>query len=188
MDATYIIGELLTLAAMAFALSMDAFSVGLGMGMLQLRLRRIAVISFLTGAFHVVMPLAGMMIGKVLSVHFGNVAVIVGGLLLIFIGGTMIHSSFHDNKDKSFIEPYGIGLIIFCMTVSLDSFSAGLSLGIFGARVLVTVLLFGFASTLLTMTGLLIGKKFQNLFGTYSELIGGSILIAFGIKTLLLMI
>ena len=36
-----IVGEIVTLIIMAFALGMDAFSISLGMGMYQLRLREI---------------------------------------------------------------------------------------------------------------------------------------------------
>ena len=51
------IGEIVTLLLMAFALGMDAFSVGLGMGMFKLRLRQIFKIGITIGLFHVWMPL-----------------------------------------------------------------------------------------------------------------------------------
>lgn len=182
MDVTYIIGELVTIGAMAIAFSMDSFSLGLGMGMLYIRLKRMALISLLSGLFHMIMPLIGMAIGKVLSVHFGDIAIIAGGILLIVIGISMIRSAFQFKKSASVIMPYGIGLLIFPLTVSVDSISAGLSLGMFGARVVVTVLLFGFISTMLTMVGLLLGRKFHNVVGGYSIAIGGIILLAFGVK------
>jgi manganese efflux pump family protein len=37
----------------------------------------------------------------------------------------------------------------------------------------------------LTWTGLLVGRRMQGWLGTYSEALGGSILLAFGIKLLL---
>ncbi len=73
------IGEILTLALMAFALGMDAFSVGLGMGMYKLRLRQIAKIGITIGLFHVWMPLLGMIAGRFLSNTFGAIAGYVGG-------------------------------------------------------------------------------------------------------------
>ncbi|MDR6120978.1 putative Mn2+ efflux pump MntP [Bacillus sp. SLBN-46] len=56
-----LVGELLTLVIMAFALGMDAFSVGLGMGMYKLRLRKIFEIGITIGIFHVWMPLVGLL-------------------------------------------------------------------------------------------------------------------------------
>lgn len=184
MDASYLIGEFLTLGTMAVALSMDAFSVGLGMGMFRLRLRRIALIGLFVGFFHLIMPLGGILIGKALSVHFGKIATMAGGIILIMLGIEMVHSSLWKNKTKSIAAPFGIGLLFFSLTVSLDSFSVGLSLGIFGARVIVTVILFGVASMLFTWCGLILGRKFQRWLGAYSEVFGGGILLAFGLKLL----
>jgi manganese efflux pump family protein len=183
MTASAMIGELLTLSMMAVALGMDAFSIGLGMGMLPLRVKQIFTIGLTIGVFHVVMPLLGMLIGKVLSSHFGEIATIIGGVLLLVLGLQMIRSSFQED-DKPFVMPVGFGLILFSLTVSLDSFSVGLSLGIVGARVLLTIALFGLASMILTWLGLLLGQKVQHWFGTYSETIGGCVLLAFGIKLL----
>lgn len=67
MNIEALIGELITLFMMAFALGMDAFSVGLGMGLIKLRLRQIFYIGLTIGLFHIWMPLAGMWIGKVLD-------------------------------------------------------------------------------------------------------------------------
>jgi manganese efflux pump family protein len=181
---TSLIGELITLMLMAFALGMDAFSIGIGMGMLQLRLRQIFYIGLTVGVFHVVMPLFGIVTGKFLSDTFGSFATYAGGILLIVLGIQMFISSFKEEETR-LISPVGFGLLLFALSVSLDSFSVGLTLGIFGARTAVALACFGIAATLLTWTGLLIGRKFQGVLGTYSEALGGSILFAFGIKLLL---
>ena len=183
MELTHIIGELFTLFIMAFALGMDAFSVGLGMGMIKLRLRQIFYIGITIGIFHVFMPLGGMMVGKLLSEKFGALATYAGAGLLILLGIQMMRASFKKDDDP-FITPVGFGLIIFALSVSLDSFSVGLSLGIYGAKTLVTIMMFGVVSMLLTWVGLLFGRKLQGWLGSYSEALGGSILIAFGIKLL----
>lgn len=179
------IGEILTLALMAFALGMDAFSVGLGMGMYKLRLRQIAKIGITIGLFHVWMPLLGMIAGRFLSNTFGAIAGYVGGGLLLLLGVQMIWSSFRDEED-SLITPVGIGLLIFALSVSLDSFSVGLSLGIYGAKTFLVLVFFGAGATFLTWAGLLTGRKVQSWIGSYSEALGGAILLAFGVKLLFL--
>ncbi|HZG59020.1 MAG TPA: manganese efflux pump [Anoxybacillus sp.] len=178
-----LIGEFITLCMMAFALGMDAFSVGLGMGLVRLRLRQIFYIGLTIGMFHIVMPLFGLWLGRFLSQQFGAIASYIGGLLLLILGVQMIVSSFKKN-DEPFISPIGIGLLFFALSVSLDSFSVGLSLGIYGARTVLTVMLFGLFSMLLTWGGLLLGRRFQQWLGVYSEVLGGSILFAFGMKLL----
>ncbi|WP_026563098.1 manganese efflux pump MntP family protein [Bacillus sp. J37] len=177
-------GELLTLLIMALALGMDAFSVGLGMGLIRLRIRQIFYIGITIGIFHIWMPLVGMLIGRLLSDTFGTIATLLGGTLLILLGIQMVVVSFKKDEDP-FITPVGFGLIVFALSVSLDSFSVGLSLGIYGAKTFLTVAIFGLVSMVLTWLGLLIGKRVQNWLGSYSEALGGSILLAFGIKLLL---
>jgi manganese efflux pump family protein len=181
---TSTIGEILTLILMAFALGMDAFSVGLGMGMYKLRLRQILKIGITIGIFHVWMPLLGMFAGEFLSDRFGVFASYIGGALLILLGIQMVWSSFK-KEESSVITPIGRGLFFFALSVSLDSLSVGLSLGIYGARTVVVIVCFGIVATVLTWTGLLIGRKVQGWIGTYSEALGGSILLAFGLKLLL---
>lgn len=185
MLAPSIIGPLFAILMMALALGMDAFSIGMGMGMIDLRHRQIAKIGITIGIFHVIMPLLGMMIGHILSDYFGSVAQMAGGVLLLLLGAQMIFSSFQ--HDDTLFRPVGFGLIVFALSVSLDSFSVGLSLGIFGARVFVTIMMFGVVSMLLTWAGLLVGRKFQRFFGSYSEALGGCILFVFGIKLMLQM-
>ncbi len=169
---------------MAFALGMDAFSVGLGMGLIPLRLKQIFYIGITIGLFHVWMPLVGIVIGSFLSDQFGNIASIVGGVLLLLLGIQMIISSFKKD-DEPMITPKGFGLLIFALSVSLDSFSVGLSLGIYKVPAILAILMFGFVSMVLTWAGLLLGRRVQEWLGSYGEALGGSILFAFGIKLLL---
>ncbi|MGN1387931.1 MAG: manganese efflux pump MntP family protein [Bacillus sp. (in: firmicutes)] len=178
-------GEFLTLLLMAFALGMDSFSVGLGMGMFQLRYRQIGKIAATVGLFHVMMPLIGMVAGRFLSDQFGAYATFAGGLLLVLLGIGMLISGLRGKDDQSFITPVGLGLLVFALSVSLDSFSVGLTLGIYGARTALTVSLFGLAAMTLTLFGLLLGRKIQGMLGVYSQVLGGSVLFAFGIKLLI---
>ncbi|WP_257988221.1 MULTISPECIES: manganese efflux pump MntP [Bacillus] len=176
-------GEVFTLIVMAFALGMDAFSVGLGMGMYKLRLRQIFKIGFTIGIFHLWMPMLGMIAGRFLSEKFGAIAGYIGGMLLVILGVQMILAVFKD-EESSIITPVGLGMLIFALSVSLDSFSVGLTLGIYGAKTALVLICFGAAATVLAWLGLYLGRKVRGLLGAYSEALGGSILLAFGIKLL----
>jgi manganese efflux pump family protein len=178
-----LVGEWLPLALMAVARGMDAFSVSLGMGMLDIRLRKIASIGILIGVFHMIMPFIGMLLGNILSHQFGAFAVTLGGILLIFLGIQMFFHSFSNDKNTNMVN--GIGLLFFAFTVSLDSFSVGLSLGMFGFNTIVALLLFGGATTLLTWLGFLFARKVSIIFGSYSEILGGAILCGFGLHLVL---
>jgi putative Mn2+ efflux pump MntP len=180
------VGEVVTLALMAFALGMDAFSVGLGMGMYELRHRQIFKIGMTIGLFHVWMPLVGVLAGKFLSEKFGAFATIIAGFLLVTLGIQMIWGSLKKG-DKKIITPVGFGLLLFALSVSLDSFSVGLTLGIYGAKTVMVILCFGIVATVQAWAGLLLGRKVQSWLGAYSEALGGGILLAFGLKLLFLL-
>lgn len=170
---------------MGFALGMDAFSLAIGMGMLGLRYKHIFKIGIMIGIFHVIMPFLGIIIGKFLTQYFGMVAVMIGGILLIGLGFQMIYTAlFSEDHNERFLQPEGFGLILFALSVSVDSFSVGLSLGMIGTKTIVTLLSFGLMSMALSWLGLIIGKKVQGYIGAYGELLGGCILLGFGLKLL----
>ncbi|RDW22274.1 hypothetical protein CWR48_00780 [Oceanobacillus arenosus] len=179
----YIIHELIALLFMAVALGMDAFSLSLAMGMQELRLKRIALIGFTIGIFHIMMPFIGILLGKVISGQIGNMTTIAAGLLLVGIGAQMAFSAFQ-REAKKLIQPFGIGLLVVAFTVSLDSFSIGLSLGISGVKTALALILFGASSMILSWIGMLLGRKVHGFLGKYSEILGGSILLGFGLRLL----
>jgi putative Mn2+ efflux pump MntP len=48
------------------------------------------------------------------------------------------------------------------------------------------IICFGIMATVQTWAGLLLGRKVQSWLGSYSEALGGGILLAFGLKLLFL--
>ncbi|GAA3412922.1 manganese efflux pump MntP family protein [Paenibacillus hodogayensis] len=179
-------GQLITVIVMAIALGMDAFSLGIGIGLRGIRLLDILKISFVIGLFHVLMPLVGMYMGHYVGELLGNVATLLGGMLLIMLGAHMIFSSFKSGGDaRSFDHRKLGGLLLFALTVSVDSMSVGVSLGMFATDLLFTVLMFGAAGGLMSVFGLLLGRRASSWIGEYGEALGGIILLAFGIRFLI---
>lgn len=165
------------------AISLDAFSVALGMGTYRLSTRRLFLIGFLVGMFHILMPLMGMIIGKLLSIKLGMVTAIIGGVLIILLGIQFIFSSIRKKDERTF--SVGMSMWLFAFSVSLDSFSVGLSLGMVGVKLWISILFFGVVSMIFTWIGLLLGGKVHSIMGRYGEMLGGIILLLFGIKMLL---
>jgi manganese efflux pump family protein len=179
------IGEIITVCLMAIALGMDSFSVSLGIGMSRAGEKQIWLISAVNGVFHMIMPFLGILTGRYLTDVVGQLAVYIGGSILVFFGVHMLFSSFMRCESVSWVSTTGWGIVLFSIGVSLDSFSVGLSLGLFFVNMWLSILLFGLAAALLTALGLVIGRKTGRWVGGYSEACGGIILIAFGIKFLL---
>lgn len=172
-----------TLVLMALAVGLDAFSVSLSLSMQHMRRRQIFIIGILFGFPHIVLPLLGLLLGQTISTQIGHYTIILGSLLLIMIGVQMILASFN-YETKQIYLPTKARLLMLALTVSLDSFPVGLSLGLSGAKIYLTLLLFGISSTCLTWLGLIIGRKVHRFLGVYSEMFGGSVLCTFGLYML----
>ncbi|MEI7025732.1 manganese efflux pump MntP family protein [Paenibacillus sp. y28] len=178
-------GQLWTILIMAFALGLDAFSLGIGIGMKGARLREIAKISAVISLFHIVMPLMGMFLGHYAGALLGNIATIIGGVLLMLLGGHMILHSFRSEDMSTFDHRTLGGLLVFALSVSIDSMSVGVSLGLFASDVMITVLMFGIFGGVMSVLGLLLGRRVGGWVGEYGEALGGTILLAFGIRFLI---
>ncbi|TPG70023.1 manganese efflux pump [Brevibacillus laterosporus] len=183
--AVYLWGQFLTLLLIAIALGMDAFSLGIGLGMVGLRLRKILNISVMIGFFHIAMPLLGIVIGTYLSDSVGDIAIYIGGAILILLGVHMLWSVFFGENEGSLIKTTGLGLILFAFSVSLDALSVGFSLGLMAVNKWLAVSLFGIIGGLMACAGLMVGKSVGGWLGEYSEIIGGVILLIFGLKFIL---
>ena len=174
-------GQLLTVFMMAIALGMDAFSLGIGVGMKGIRLLHILRISLLIGFFHIVMPLVGMFTGQYVSLLLGQVAAYAAGGLLLVLGTHMMINALRGGLNPIMDYRSWLGSVLFSISVSVDSFSVGVSLGMFRSDIALTIAAFGICGTLMSVLGLLLGRRVSRNLGEYGEAIGGAILFAFGL-------
>jgi putative Mn2+ efflux pump MntP len=178
-------GELITIFMIGTALGMDAFSLGIGMGMGGIRLLTIVKVSITIGLFHIVMPLFGIILGIFLTSYVGNIAVYIGGLILMMLGLHMLWNSLFGEEKGPLLKTTFWGLLLFSFSVSIDALSVGFSFGLFRVNIMVAVIIFGIMGTGLAAAGLLLGRRVGNWLGEYSEILGALILFGFGLKFLL---
>jgi len=175
------LNEIGAILLMSIALGLDGFSVSLGIGLQDIRLKRVAMIGFVIGLFHVMLPFVGMAIGQMLSRKVEHVTTVGGGFILVAIGAYMVFSAFQAKNDF-LVNPKGLKLLSVALIVSIDSLPVGISLGLSGVGTLLIIFSFGLFTMILSWIGLLIGKKAHSLLGTYSEMLGGIILFIYGIN------
>ncbi|WCK54361.1 manganese efflux pump MntP family protein [Aneurinibacillus sp. Ricciae_BoGa-3] len=178
-------GEMITILMIGIALGADAFSLGIGMGMGGIRLLTVLKVSIIIGIFHVIMPLIGIAAGLFLTSVVGNVASYLGGGILIALGIHMLWNAYFNEEESPLLKTSFWGIMLFSFSVSLDALSVGFSFGLFNVNIVMAVVTFGVISMVLSMCGLLLGRRVGGWMGAYSEIIGGLILLAFGIKFLL---
>lgn len=174
-------GQLATILIMAVALGLDAFSLGIGVGMKGIRLKHVLNISLLIAFFHTLMPLFGLIAGRYVGFLLGQVTGIAAGGLLALLGGHMIWNSYRKEEGVPVNHTTLIGMLLFSLSVSIDSFSVGISLGMFVHDTAIIVTSFGVVGGLMSILGLMLGRKAGSRLGEYGEMIGGVILLAFGL-------
>jgi manganese efflux pump family protein len=178
-------GQWMTLILIAIALGMDAFSLGVGLGLRGIRRSRALMISGVIGMFHVLLPLFGMGLGRYVSTLVGNLAAIVGGGLLCFLGVNMLVQGFRGSAEGTMLHHNSFwGMMLFALSVSLDSLSAGLSLGLFHSNVIGAALLSGVSGGTLGILGMAAGRRAGTWIGEYGEILGGVILLYLGVQFL----
>lgn len=157
----------------AVALSLDAFSLSIIYGCIIRKQRTKVLISIIVGAFHFIMPLLGSFLGSIIIPIFSRYTNIISFMIFMFLGIEMFFSK--DDKQTIYLNST-ISIFLFAFTVSIDSFSVGITL--LNNNILLPVSLFSIVSFIFTYSGLLLGNKLGCLLGKYTTKLGGSILIA----------
>ncbi len=175
-------GQLLTLMIVAFAISMDAFSISIGIGTIGISRKLIVKISIIFGLAHVLMPLIGILFAQMVSRYIGIFSSYIGGGVLCVLGVHMVYTGLFGARMDRSIPISSIAIMIFAVSVSIDALSIGFSLGLFSVNTWLTILLFGFIGMSMSCFGMVLGKHVGNLFGSYGEAIGGIVLVILGLK------
>ncbi|MGI6065476.1 MAG: manganese efflux pump MntP family protein [Bacillota bacterium] len=189
-----------TVMLVAVALGTDAFALAVGIGVAGITLNRILIASGVVCLFHIFMPLIGLGIGLALGKLVGEIATVIGAIVLILIGLNMLWEVYKERKqvfsfsqaqkyvagkkkESKSLESFW-GLIMLAGSVSLDALSVGIGLGTLKAQIFVTVLVLGIVAGIMTATGFFLGRRLGGWLGEKAEIAGGLILAAVGVKLL----
>jgi len=166
----------------AIGLSMDAFSLSLAYGTNGLPFKKILFLSVSVGVFHYFMPIFGSIIGNVFLTKFIEKANFIVSIIFLIIAIEMYLS--RNEEEKGTITNF-LSILLFSFTVSIDSFSVGLGLGIMKNSISLAALIFALTSFSFTLLGLLSGKKLSEKYGKRAIYFGIIILIALAIDYVL---
>ena len=159
---------------------MDAFSLALIYGMQGMTSKQKITLSIIVGIYHFIMPLIGLFFGTILD-NINIISIdIIASLILIYIGTDLILSNL---KKEDKFEITKTGFLIFGLSVSLDSLTVGIGLKAITNSYLLSSITFSLTSLIFTYLGLTLGNVLGNKVGSYSKLIGGTILIIIAIIT-----
>jgi len=180
--------DILTLFGIALALAMDAFAVALGTGMNLATLtgRHLFRLGFHFGLFQALMPVVGWLAGLTIQKQVAAWDHWIAFALLAFVGGKMLKEAFadHDEKRADSDPTRGLSLVLLSVATSIDALAVGFSLSMLGVSIWTPALVIGLVAGVLTVVGMLLGRKAGDQWGPRVEIVGGLVLIGIGVKIL----
>lgn len=171
--------EIITLFSIGIALSMDAFSLSLGVGTFNISGKKALILAIIVGIMHFIMPFIGVLIGSSIINFFKLDSDFLLGLILIAISFEMLFDLL--KKEEKHFDLSLIGMFLFALGVSLDSFSTGLGLNAITNNIYMAMGIFSVCSFCFTYLGLILGKYTNRLLGVYSSVVGAILLIIIGL-------
>lgn len=173
--------EVLIYFFLAIGLSMDAFSLALAYGMNKLPLSKIITTGLFVGIFHFIMPNLGAIVGKMFLNRISFNTNLLVAIIFLFLAIDMFINR-HEEQNDLITNLFSI--LLFAFSVSIDSFSVGIALGITKASLVVASLIFAIISAFFTFLGLFLGKKLSEKLGEKALYLGIIILIGLALKYL----
>ena len=157
---------------------MDTFSLSLSLSSI-INYKYMKIIPLSVGIFHFFMPLFGNIIGINIIKIFNIVNDLVLGIILVLLGIDLLINFF--KKEDITIKLSLIGVLLFSLSVSIDSFSVGIGINNITNSYYVAAFIFAIISCLFTFLGLFLGKYLNKIIGKYALLFGSFLLIILGV-------
>ena len=186
---------LFELLLLAVGLAMDAFAVSIckGLAVKKITLKEYLLCGIWFGAFQGLMPLAGYLIGSRFEDLINTIAPWVAFVLLTLIGGNMIKEAFETEEE---VKPGFDVKTMFMMAVatSIDALAVGITFVAVPVKVfpdagfvnvLFAVMVIAIITCIISMVGVKIGHIFGTRYKAGAEIMGGTILIFIGLRSLI---
>jgi len=186
--------EFITLFFLALSLSFDSFAVSVSSGLMLpgIRFFKACIIAFSLAFFQAVMPLIGWLAGISIREYLGEYDHWIAFGLLSALGIKMIIESLKSEEQRNNFHPLKpVVLLTMSIATSIDALIVGVSFAFIETpdqplwlAILLPVFVIGSVTFIMSMLGILFGKKAGSKLGKRMEMLGGVILIGIGVKIL----
>ncbi len=165
---------------------MDAMAVSIckGLSMQKLNAKKIFIIGFYFGFFQALMPIIGYYLGSTFKNAIINLDHWIAFTLLVILGINMIREA---NTDKETINDKVNfkTMLPLSLATSIDALAIGITFSFLKVNLLMSVLIIGLTTFILSILGAIVGNKFGVKYEKTPQILGGLILIIIGTKILL---
>lgn len=176
----------INIVLIAFALSMDAFSLAVSQGISKQydSKNNLLKISLTFGFFQFFMTFLGYLGGNLFVekiVAYGNY---ISFSIFLLLGILMFREGFKNEDDEKLEDSLDFKtLLLMGIATSIDALLVGLTFSFYNTfNVFTYSLEIGIITFFISMIGFLLGNKFGNIFGNKSHFVGGSILFIVAIS------
>jgi putative Mn2+ efflux pump MntP len=173
--------QLLIAAGLLLPLGLDTFALAAALGMAGLEKRDRLRVTLVFTAFETGMPIAGMLIGRAAGSFLGTWAgyggiafLLLAGLLLLRPGQDETHES---GRLRLLAHARGLAILDLGLSISVDELTVGLSAGLLGLSIVVTVLWVAVQAFVATQVGLRLGGRLGEEVRDRAEWLAGVALI-----------
>lgn len=177
--------HLIEIILLAVALGVDCLVVSFSQGLIfsHNRLKNSLALALTMGLSQGIMPCIGYYFTEIVSKYVEPFSKWLVFIIFLALGVKFIYESFKEN-DKN-ICCIGLKCLIgMGFATSIDALASGISLNLTNTPLMFAIVLIGFMSFFMSLTGFWSGNFFKKLPSKYLEISGGIILILLGIKAL----
>jgi putative Mn2+ efflux pump MntP len=183
--------QLLITAGLLLPLALDTFALAAALGMAGLEKRDRLRVTLVFTAFEAGMPIVGILIGRGAGALIGQWAG-YGGILFLVIAGLLL--LLRPDKDEDgetkrlglLAHARGLAILDLGLSISVDELTIGLSAGLLGLSIALTVIWIGVQAFLAAQIGLRFGTRLGEEARERSEQVAGVALILVAVILLVL--
>jgi putative Mn2+ efflux pump MntP len=182
--------QVLIAAGLLLPLALDTFALAAALGMAGLERRDRLRVTLVFTAFEAGMPIAGMLIGRAAGSYLGAWAG-YGGIAFLVLAGALLLRPGQKESDEAgrlrlLAHARGIAILDLGLSISVDELTIGLSAGLLGLSILLTVSWIAVQAFAATQVGLRLGTRLGEAFRERAEWVAGVALIAVALVLLAL--
>lgn len=173
--------------SLSIGLAMDACVISMGNGLSNKNIskQKVLLMALIFAVFQAIMPIIGFFIGYLILGVIKDYIPYIALFLLTIIGYKMIIEGIRKNEKETekTKELTFFGLIIQAIATSIDALSIGITFAEYSLVMMILSTIFiSIITFFMCLLGFFIGKKFGNVLGNKSEILGGVILIIIGLE------
>ena len=182
--------QLLITAGLLLPLALDTFALAAALGMAGLERRDQLRVALVFTVFEAGMPIAGLLVGRVIGSVIGQWAG-YGGILFLLIAGFLLLRSGQREEDEErrlrlLAHARGLAIIDLGLSISVDELTVGLSAGLLGLSIALTVIWIAVQAFAAAQLGLRLGARLGEAVRERSEQAAGVVLILVALVLLVL--